>query len=158
MAYFYVFLITAHSFVRWAILLSCAATVTYALHGWMSGRVWKSADQRIARIFVGAVDTQVLLGLTLYFVASPLAAAARADLAAAWGDPVLRFFGIIHPFLALSAATVAHATWIAARRAGDARSRHRRLTMGAALVLVTFLALVPWPFLAYGRPFLRMGS
>ncbi len=44
----YAFLITAHSFVRWAILASCAATVAHALQGWISGRVWRPADQRIA--------------------------------------------------------------------------------------------------------------
>lgn len=149
-------LLLIHSFTRWLVLMACALTVLSSVHGWLAARGWAAIDQSTARAFMACVDVQVLLGLTLYFSVSPLARQARVDLAAAWQDPVLQFFGVIHPCLALSASVIAHATWIAARRTSDSAARHRRLALGASLSLAMLLGAVPWPFMDYGRPWLRL--
>ena len=130
-------------------------TLVRSLSGWQQARAWSAWDQRAARLFVGSVDTQVLLGLTLYFGVSPIAAAARADLAAAWADPTLRFFGVIHPALMLLAFIAAHVAWVAARRAELPTQRHRRLALGALTAAAFLVAAIPWPFLEYGRPHVR---
>jgi hypothetical protein len=157
----YELLLIAHSYTRWWVLAWSASTVGYALFRAGSGGAWSGRDQRVARLFVASVDVQVLLGSSLYLSVSPLARAARAlwaaqGLAALWADPVLRFFGVIHPTLALLAAFVAHASWVAVRRTEQARLRQRRLAAGAAVALLIFLAAVPWPFLGHERPWFRL--
>jgi hypothetical protein len=102
----------------------------------------------------------VLLGMSLYLELSPLARAARqlwvaGGFRAFWAQPELRFFGLIHPALALGAALVAHGGWVAVRRAATHAQRRRRLAAGAALSLAIFLAAVPWPFLGHERPWFR---
>lgn len=150
----YEVLLIIHSFNRWLVLAACVVTALRAVEGWHQKQPWTALDDRLARGFIASVDVQVLLGISLYFGASPLAHAARANLAAAWTDPVLQFFGVIHPCLALSASVIVHAAWISARRATDARARHRRLALGASLALAAFLGAVPWPFMEYGRALL----
>jgi hypothetical protein len=155
----YDIVLVVHSFTRWWVLAVCASTLVYAL--W-SGRTRADGgiELRVGRLFVASVDLQVLLGATLYFGVSPLARAARAlwaeqGLPALWADGLLRFFGVIHPCLALLAAGVAHASWVLVRRAEGGAVRRRRLGAGAALALVLFLAAVPWPFLGHERPWFR---
>jgi hypothetical protein len=157
----YELLLISHSFTRWWLLACSLLTSGYALVRALSRRGWSAGDQRVARVFVASVDLQVLLGLSLYLAASPLARAARAlwsarGWGALWADPRLRFFGIIHPTLMLLGAFVAHASWVGVRRTEDARARRRRLAAGAALALALFLAAVPWPFLGHERPWFRL--
>jgi hypothetical protein len=158
-AVYEVFLI-GHSFTRWGVLVACVLTALRALSRLAMRRSWSARDQGFARVFVGSVDLQLLLGLSLYFGFSPLARAARAlwssdGIAALWAQRELFFFGVVHPSLALLAALVAHASWVLARRASRDRERHRWVASGAALALALFLAAVPWPFLGHERPWLR---
>lgn len=156
----YELLLILHSFTRWWVLLACAVTMARAALRGASRSSWSAFDERAARLFVASIDLQVLLGLSLYFGLSPLARAARAlwsseGFGAMWAERELSFFGFIHPCLALFAAFVAHASWVAARRADGAWARRRRLGAGAALALGLFLVAVPWPFLGHERPWFR---
>jgi hypothetical protein len=153
-----VFLV-AHSFVRWWVLAACAFT---ALRGFGAGAraAWTAHDERVGRVFVGSVDLQVLLGLSLYFGVSPLARAGRTlwserGFAALWAEPELRFVALIHPLLALLAALVAHAAWVVVRRSERTGERHGRLAGGAALSAMILLAAIPWPSLGHDRPWFR---
>lgn len=151
-------LLTLHSWCRWAVVLSTLAAGARCASGWVRGRRWTPLDARFARAWVGAIDLQMSLGMLLYLSASPLAAIARRDLAAAWLDPWLRFFGILHPVAMLAATSVAHASWIWARRADEgARDRFRRLGLGVLATTVIVGGAIPWPFLPYGRPLARIG-
>lgn len=144
-----------HSLTRWLVLAAAASAEILALHGVWSAREHGAWDRRAARALVALMDLQVGLGLTLYSLVSPAARLARADLHAAWDNPVLRLFGLVHPCLALSAALAAHATWIATRRAPNAVARHRCVGLGAAAVLVLLACAIPWPGSATPRPLLR---
>ncbi len=157
----YDLLLIAHSFTRWWVLVACMAAVGYAFCArWIFAPDARARDFRVGRALVASVDLQVLLGMSLYFGVSPLPRAARLLWAeqgwrALCADPLLRFFGLIHPALALAAAFVVHAAWVAVRRAESSAGRQRRLALGAALGLALFLAAVPWPFLGHERPWLR---
>jgi hypothetical protein len=152
-------LLVVHSFTRWCVILAAAVALAHAFWPVAAGGA-RALDPRVGRLFVACVDVQVSLGLSLYFALSPLARAARAlwaeqGLSALWADRQLRFFGLIHPCLALLAACVAHAAWVAVRRAETDASSRRWLGAGAALALAIFVAAVPWPFLGHERPWFR---
>lgn len=150
-------LLTLHSWFRWAVVATTIAIGARCASGWMRKRRWTSRDSAFSRAWVVAVDLQVSLGLLLYFVASPTAAAARDSFRLALADDWLRFFGIVHPLSMLTAAVVTHAAWIWARRSPDGSSdRFRRLGLGVAGALAIVALAIPWPFLAYGRPLARM--
>lgn len=150
-------LLTVHSWVRWAVVLSTLGVGARCAWGWLRGGRWTPKDASFARVWVAAIDIQVALGLLLYFTASPIAQIARQDLRGAWSSEWLRFFGIVHPLVMLVAAAVMHAAWIWTRRTeDDASDRFRRLGLGVLAVLVLVALAIPWPFLSYGRPLTRM--
>jgi hypothetical protein len=153
-------LLILHSITRWAVLALSASTALVAFAALIRQTPWSARHASLARFFVAGVDVQVLIGMSLYFGVSPLARAARHMWAsegfwALWAQRELRYFGLIHPALALLAAIVAHAGWIAARRTDQASERHRHLASAAVVAHAVFLAAIPWPFFGHERPWLR---
>jgi hypothetical protein len=112
-------------------------------------------DERFGRMFVGLLDLQMLLGLLLYFVFSPLSKAAMGDFAGAMKDPVMRFWGVEHWFGMVIGIALAHVGLSKARKAATDALRHRRIAVFFLLALIAILAALPWPFRLYGRPFFR---
>ena len=152
----YEVVLALHSLTRWLVLAMACVAEALALHGWWARRAFGVRDRRVARSWVALTDLQISLGLTLYFAASPVARLARADLAAAWTSPVLRFFGVLHPSLAACAAIAAHAAWLGARRAPSSAVSHRRIALGAAAMLALLACAIPWPGGVPPRPLLRL--
>ena len=64
----YSVLLTLHSIVRWLIVLAALASVGRALGGLRGGQAWTALDKRLGIIFTSAMDTQLLIGLLLYFL------------------------------------------------------------------------------------------
>jgi len=144
-----------HSWLRWGVLILGTAATIGAVRTWRSGEAPGEGEVRTQRIFLRVLDLQILLGVVLYGLLSPLPETAWADAGAAMGDGVLRFYAIEHPFGMLVGLVVAHVGLSRARRAG---AGHPART--AALTLLAWLAVtvlsVPWPGFAYGRPLIRL--
>jgi hypothetical protein len=151
----YQVVISLHSWLRWGVLLVGALTLGRAVHGWARGRDWTWTDRRVQQLFVSLFDSQVLLGLTLYFVLSPLTPRNLDGFRAAMSNSVLRFFGIEHVTAMVLALIVAHGASVASRRAEGSTAKHRRWGVGLLIALLLILVGIPWPVLPYGRPLLR---
>ena len=151
----YGLVLIAHSWLRWIVLALGLALLAVATRGWRGGAVeWRESAERLRRGFLAALDTQMLLGIVLYVLLSPLSRAGLADLGAAMGNPVLRFYSIEHVVGMLVGIAVAHTGSARAMRAEGAR-RYRTLAATQSMWLLITLASIPWPGLAYGRPLLR---
>lgn len=141
--------------MRWLVLalgVGLLAAALRVLRGAPPG--WSSVCERLRRGFLGALDTQMLLGIALYALLSPLPRTGLSDLAGAMGDATLRFYSIEHVLGMVLAVAVAHAGSVRAMRSDGAR-RYRRMVATQALWLLITLASIPWPGLAYGRPLFR---
>ena len=141
-----------HTWVRWAVVLTGLLAVARSV---TRGDVWTRADTRVARLFVGAVDLQMSLGLILYLAVSPFTRAAFARFSVAMRDPVLRFWSVEHITGMIVAVTLVHLGHVRTRRVTDPVSRHRAVLWWFGAGLVVMLITIPWPFLPYGRPLLR---
>ena len=151
----YALVLLLHSWLRWVVLGTLGACLVGALLRARARRDWSIRDRRLLTLFIAAFDTQLLLGLTLYFVLSPITPKSVAELGRDMSVAYLRFFALEHWLSMLLALTAAHVTLPAARRAKTAVSRQRRLGWGLGLTLLLILSGVPWPFLVYGRPLFR---
>lgn len=88
-------LLMIHSLVRWLIVIvAIVAAVKFAL-GWLRGGAFESMDRGLASGFSGLMDLQVTLGLILLIWSG----------IAGEGFPSFR---IVHAFLMIIAAVVAH--------------------------------------------------
>jgi hypothetical protein len=144
-----------HSWLRWVVLATGATLLARAAAGLLRGRAWSAWDRRAAVAFLSALDTQVLLGLSLFFVLSPLTPRSVADLRAFMPVAPLRFFAVEHPTAMLVGLIAAHAGWAFARRAPTDRARHRRILVGVGVAMLAFAVGIPWPWLPYGRALVR---
>ena len=151
----YTFTLFVHSYLRW-VVLGLGLTVT--LRAWLaarSARDWSPHDERWQQAFVGSIDLQFSLGLVLYCFLSPFSSAFLADLAHAIKEPTLRFFGLEHVFVMLPAVALAHVARVRSKRLAGA-PRQRLVWILTAIVLLLIVVGIPWPFLRYGRPLLRL--
>jgi mono/diheme cytochrome c family protein/uncharacterized membrane protein YozB (DUF420 family) len=144
-----------HSWLRWLLLLVALVVLLRALRGVLFKAAWSERDLRLSRAFVGLVDLQLVLGLVLYVILSPIVEIALSDLRAAMKSSVLRFFAVEHITAMLIAVAVAHVGKVRAQRATTDSARHRNMLVTIGVWLVVVLIGIPWPFRPYGRPLVR---
>jgi hypothetical protein len=147
----YPIILGLHNLVRWvALVLAIVATVR-AFLGWFGKRQWSEGDRKTGSYFTIAMDIQLLLGLLLYFVFSPITRQALTNFGAAMGVADLRFFGLEHALYMFLAVVFAHLGSVLARRATESRAKFQRAAIFFGLSLVLLLLGMPWmrPFIPF---------
>lgn len=155
----YPLLLTLHSWLRWFVVIVGLIAVARFASGWWGRRAWQGHDGRLAVLFPTLLDIQLLVGLLLYFFASPITAAALRDFGAAMGNAATRFYAVEHLALMAVALVLAHVGGVLSKKRSADPARFRVATVLFGLALVLILAAIPWPFVAAGmnRPWFRLG-
>lgn len=151
----YSLLLFAHSWLRWLVVALAVATVGRAVRGWVGRRSWSPLDDRLGRFFVIGLDGQVLLGVVLSLLVSPITTGAFHVPATIMTNAALRFWVVEHPFAMLAALALAHVGRARIRRATEAPARHRLAAVFFGLALFLLLVGIPWPFMPTARPLWR---
>ncbi len=146
--------LTLHSIMRWVVLIAGIIAVVQAFRGWRKATFWTPGDERLGMIYTMSMDLQVLLGLVLFFILSPITRAALSGMSSAMQNEVTRFFLVEHFPVMLVAVVIAHIGRARARKATDDAGKHRTEFIFYAISLVLVILAIPWPFMAYGRPLL----
>ena len=151
----YTVTLLAHSYLRWLVLIAATVVVVRSVRGWMGSRPFAAADNKSQVVFMSVMDTQLLLGMLLYFVLSPVTKAFFADPKAGMHDAQVRFFGVEHLALMLLGIVIVHVGRARSKRNPDARARHKTTALTTIVWLVLTLGAIPWPGMAAGRPLFR---
>ena len=146
----YSFILPLHSIARWLVILSALAVVGRAFYAWLSKKEWTPLDNRLGMLYPMMMDIQLLIGLILYFFASPVTAQFLQNIGGSMQNPDLRFFGLEHIFYMILALGIAHAGRTLSRKAKDAASKHRAAALLYGLSVVVVLLAIPW-----SRPLIR---
>jgi len=144
-----------HSWLRWIILLLGFMAVARAVAGRSTGK-WTSTDDRIGALFTRALDLQMLVGLILYFVLSPITHEGMRHMGDAMSNPSLRFWTIEHPFGMVIAIALAHIGLKRIQASSDGVRKHRTALVFYTLSLIVILLTIPWPGRPVGRPLFRV--
>lgn len=152
----YAWTLLAHSYTRWAVVVTVLLVTVRSAVGWCFNRSWSRADELSHRALVLAADWQFTLGVIMYLFLSPFSHAFFSNMKLGYGDPSLRFFGLEHPLAMITAVSLVHLGRERSERVktGD-RARHRSVFGWTLAALLVFAIAIPWPFLKYGRPLLR---
>lgn len=148
--------LSLHSWLRWAVVIAGVGALATAYAGWTKQRAFSDRDNRWNLASVALLDTQLLLGLLLYFVLSPITTAAFSNMKFAMKASSIRFFLVEHLSLMLIAATVAHVGRAKAKRKTSDLARHKTHAIATGVWLLLVAAAIPWPFFSYGRPLFRL--
>lgn len=140
----YPYVLGLHNIVRWVVLAVGLVTVILVWRGWLGSRQWTSAEARATRAFVGVLDLQFVIGLSLFAVFSPLTRQAFRDIGAAMRDAPVRYFLVEHPVIMLAAITAAHIGSAQVRRATNDADRFQRASIWFGLALAAIAGFIPW--------------
>lgn len=144
-----------HSWFRWIVLVLAVLAVGLSVHGWITGRPWTDGDRKVGLLYAVSMDIQLLVGLALYLVLSPMTATAFANMGQAMKEPVLRFWAVEHLFMMVVALALAHLGAVLSRRKeGVARFRTAAICYGLSVLAV--VAAIPWPMRDVARPLFRI--
>ena len=142
----YTTVLALHSWIRWIALIAAVGTTLAALRGKVAGA--NSLADRWGMVAMMVLDTQMLLGLLLYFVLSPNTKAIMENFGAAMKDPALRFWAVEHTVTMFAAIALAHVGRVLARKAASPVAKRTRLLICFGLATVLIILGMPWP----GRP------
>ena len=149
----YTNVLALHSWVRWIALIAAVGTTLAALRGKVDGS--NSLADRWGMVAMMVLDTQLLLGLLLYFVVSPNMRAILDNFGGAMKDPALRFWAVEHTTAMGAAIALAHVGRVLARKATTPAAKRTRLLICFGLATVLIIIGMPWPGRPGGRELFR---
>jgi hypothetical protein len=140
-----------HSLMRWIILLLAAAALYRSFVGWRNKKEYNKQDNLISLFFMIAADTQLLMGLIMYFFTSDMVKAFRANMAAAMHDSAQRFWVVEHLVGMLIGITFIHIGRAVAKKATTDEAKHKKQFIFFLIGIIIIIATIPWPGMAAGR-------
>lgn len=147
--------LSLHSILRWGVVITGLLVLQQGLAGVFAGGELGNLGKRVQLWFLMCVDTQLLLGIVLWGI-SPTVSSARSNMSASMKDQEARYFLIEHGAIMVLAVVVVHVGRVAVKRAGSARAGHMRAAIYSAVALALIALRTPWPFMAPGRPWIRL--
>jgi hypothetical protein len=150
----YAIFLPLHSILRWVVVITALLAVGRALMGWLGKRPWTGLDRKAGLWFTIAMDSQVLVGLILYFFLSPLTTLAMRNFGGAMSDATLRYFAVEHLTMMIIAVVLVHIGSARSKKAGSDNAKHRNAAIWFGLALLVMLAAIPWPFMPIARPWI----
>ncbi len=136
----YTFLLDLHNLLRWVIVVVGVIAVVSALRGAFARGTWTDQQNSLGRVFTISVDLQLLVGLLLYFVFSPITTGAFANFGAAMQNDHTRFFLVEHLPLMVIAIALIHVGASRARKLNSARPAAIFYTVAMVLMVIA----IPW--------------
>lgn len=135
-------LLSAHSGLRWIVLLLIVLAVLNAFSKWRFGKTYSKTDKMLNLFAMVFFHLQFAIGLVIYFMSPKVK----------FGDGMMenpfRFFTVEH-FLMMTAAMII--ITIGRKRAEKAEkdsAQHRKLFIWYTMALLLIFAAIPWPFRA----------
>ncbi len=152
---FYSITLFIHSWNRWAVLILGTVVIIYAVKGLAARTPYTDFNKKSMFYFILTLHLQLLVGLLLYFVASPTTTHALSDFGAAMKDSTVRFWAVEHSFLNIIAIGVAQTGSILVKRKTADRDKHRLSLIWAGIALLLILIMIPMGMMGVDRPWFR---
>ena len=143
------FMIHLHSFLRYAVLVAALYTLYKIWTAWRANAAFEKSTQKANLLFMILCDTQLLIGLYLYFVGPwGLKNIQNMGMANVMHDKVARFFAVEHFAGMLVALVLVHLAYATAKKNSSDLAKHKKMFWFNFIALIVMLASIPWPFRA----------
>ena len=140
----YDYLLIAHAWWRWVVLLAGIVAICTAVRGWAQGLAWAGSVSYCGKMFGLAVDVQFLMGASLYLVFSPITNVALNVAKELPAGSDLLFFGVYHGLIMTIAFIDVHVSTVIVRRGRSDAAKHRRSMVLYGQTLLIIIATTPW--------------
>ena len=144
-----------HSWNRWIILIAGLLTILFAISGRLNKKEYSNRDRLTSLVFISSLHLQLLIGLLLYFVLSPVTLLALSDFGAAMKDGAIRYWAVEHSVVNLIAIGVVQAGSIVIKRKQSSKAKFKSTLVWNSIALVLILAMIPMGMMGVERPWFR---
>ena len=139
----YEILLTLHSYLRWVITILAIYVVVKAILGLVNQSEFTNGDSKSGLFFMISCDIQLIIGLILYALLSPITTAAFANFGAAMKDKEIRFWAVEHIVGMLIAWFLVHIGRARSKNGTDAK-KHKAALIFYGLAIIIIFASIPW--------------
>lgn len=139
----YEILLAIHSYLRWIISILAVFVIFKAILGLVNKSEFTNGDSKSGLFFMISCDIQLLIGMILYFWASPITTSAFANFGAAMKDKELRFWAVEHIAGMLIAWVLVHIGRAKSKKGTDV-GKHKSSLIYYGLAIVIIMASIPW--------------
>jgi hypothetical protein len=152
----YAFLLKAHSFLRWIVLLVLLMAIFQSLTA--RNRPFNSGDRSTGTLLIIFADIMFLIGIYEWVVGPwGLKKIQEVGMSEVMKNPYLRFFAVEHFVGMLIAIVLIHIGKTYSRKKIPDKIKHRRTVLFYGLALLVIIVSIPWPFRhEIARPWLRI--
>jgi hypothetical protein len=133
-----------HNIMRWVVVIVGIVAVVRAFLGVYGRRPFAALDNRLSLAFTISMDVQLLLGLLLYAVLSPLTTGLFSDFGGAMADSRARFWLVEHISVMILAVVLAHIGRSRAKKAETDSAKHKQIAIFFTIALIAIFAATPW--------------
>lgn len=144
-----------HSWNRWFILIAGFIVIFSAFKGISSKSGYSPFQRKWSVLFLSSLHLQLLIGLLLYFVLSPVTTLALQDFGAAMKDSTQRFWAVEHAFVNLVAIVLVQVGSILVKRSADHVKKHKLSLLFSGIALLLILSMIPMGMMGVARPLFR---
>lgn len=150
---FYILTRNVHSWTRWLVLLLALIVIFKAVSGWIGKKPFEKQDNILGASFVGSMHLQLLLGLLLYFVLSPMGlnAISTSGMGAVMKNAEMRYWAVEHFSVMILAVILAQVGRSLAKKASTDLQKHKKSAIFYSVALVLVLSRIPWDSLRLFR-------
>lgn len=127
-----------HSGWAYIAFLLLIIAVVNSIIGFVSKKEYKDTDKKIGLYALGAIHTQALIGLLVYFV-SPLGLSGFS-----MSDSALRLTSMEHPLINVLGIVLMTIGWVKHKKQTSSESKFKTVALYYGLGFVLILSRVPW--------------
>ena len=139
----YTALLHSHNLIRWILLILLIFVLFRAWTGWLGKGSYQKIDKITGGILVGFTHLQLIVGLLLYFLFSPITQAAFQDMGAAMKDPNLRFYAVEHILTMIIAVVLIQLGRTFSKKASTDIEKHKKVAIYTTIALLLILSRMP---------------
>ena len=151
----YSILLPLHSLIRWLVLTSLLFSIYRAYRGWLLNKPFSKFDDKTRIITATIAHIQLVAGLWLYFI-SPVVSYFLSHFSTAVHQREIRFFGMEHITIMLSAIVIITIGSAKAKRKATDREKFKTMAIWFSIALLMILTSIPWAFSPLvSRPWFR---
>jgi hypothetical protein len=140
----YEILLFAHSWFRWITLILFAVILFNSLQGMSGGKEYLKKDKTLTTSLVGTLHLQLLIGLLLYFVYSPITTTAMENMKMAMKVGAVRYWAVEHISIMIVAVIVAQIGSIRVKKTSVDKKKFKLQAIFFSIALILILSRIPW--------------
>ena len=151
----YNFTLILHSWNRWIILIAGLLAIILAILALVKKQEYSKTNKITSLVFISSLHFQLVIGILLYFVLSPITLEALSNFGAAMKNSDIRYWAVEHSFVNIIAIIIAQAGSIIVRRKSSNPAKHKATLIWFGISFILILVMIPMGMMGVERPWFR---